>query len=99
MRDTDEGCRLDIWLYRTRLTKTRREAQTLISKRKVRLTRAGVTNRVSKPHFIVRPGDQLSFMRARQLYNVEMLSVGVRRGPAREAQTLYRTLETPDQPS
>lgn len=97
--DPDKGCRLDIWLYRARLTKTRREAQTLIGKRKLRLTRSGRTERVTKPHFTVRPGDRLSFVRARQLHHVEVLSPGERRGPAKEAQTLYLRLENENEGS
>ncbi|GLQ24814.1 hypothetical protein GCM10007853_26880 [Algimonas ampicilliniresistens] len=80
------------------MTKSRREAQTLIGKRKLRLTRAGETTRVTKPHFQVRAGDQLSFMRHKGLVHVEMIAPGTRRGPAPEAQTLYLDLTTEDAP-
>lgn len=56
-------------------------------------------NRITKPHFIVRPGDQLSFVRARTLHQIEVLSVGERRGPATEAQTLYRRLKNENEGS
>ncbi|GLQ21914.1 hypothetical protein ACFFUB_08670 [Algimonas porphyrae] len=52
--------------------------------------------RVTKPHFQIRPGDQVSFMRHRQLVHVEMLSPGARRGPASEARSLYLDLSSPD---
>jgi ribosome-associated heat shock protein Hsp15 len=86
------SCRLDVWLFRTRLTKTRGEAQTLIKKGKVRLTRGTETSRVTKSHFQLRPGDRIAFMRHKQLFQVEMLDPGQRRGPAPEARALYRDL-------
>lgn len=55
----------------------------------MRLTRSGDTNRITKPHFQIRPGDRLSFMRHKQLVEVEMVAPGERRGPASEARTLY----------
>jgi ribosome-associated heat shock protein Hsp15 len=88
-----DSCRLDVWLFRTRLCKTRSEAQKLIGKKKLRLTRAGETNRVSKPHFHIRPGDQVSFMRHQRLTHVEMIASGTRRGPAPEARSLYLDLQ------
>ncbi|MEM7728899.1 MAG: S4 domain-containing protein [Pseudomonadota bacterium] len=91
-----ETCRLDVWLFRTRLCKTRGEAQAIIAKKKLRLTRTGETARVTKPHFLIRPGDRVSFMRHRQLIEVEMLAPGTRRGPATEARSLYLDLTKPD---
>ena len=52
--------------------------------------------RVTKPHFQIRPGDQVSFMRHRQLIHVEMRETGTRRGPATEARSLYIDLSSPD---
>ncbi len=92
----DGACRLDIWLYRTRLLKTRGLAAKLITKGKIRLRRKGQmgenaqTERVKKPHTLIRPGDHIVFMRGSELISVEMLSPGTRRGPAPEAQTLYK---------
>ncbi|MEM9600598.1 MAG: S4 domain-containing protein [Pseudomonadota bacterium] len=87
---------MDTWLFRTRLCKTRREAQAIITKKKLRLTRNGETSRITKPHFQIRPGDQVSFMRHRQLIHVEMRETGTRRGPATEARSLYIDLSSPD---
>ena len=78
-----------MWLFRTRLCKTRAEAQAIINKGRLRLSRAGDTSRVTKPHFQVRPGDRVSFMRHRALTDVEVVAPGTRRGPAPEARTLY----------
>ena len=44
---------------------------------------------MTKPHFQIRPGDRLSFMRHKQLFEVEMVAAGERRGPAAEARELY----------
>lgn len=84
--------RLDVWLFRTRLLKTRSLATKMILKGKVRITRNGQTERTVKAHVKLRPGDRALFMRGDTLMHVEMLAVAERRGPAREAQTLYRLL-------
>jgi len=86
------GCRLDIWLYRTRFVKSRKLAVQLITKGKIRVTHSGKTERVKKPHFMVRPGQNVTFMRANQLITAQMISAGTRRGPAPEAQSLYHLL-------
>lgn len=81
--------RLDIWLYRTRLFKTRSAAAAAVSKGKLRLTRAGRTQRIKKPHYNVREGDGLSFMRGQTLLNVTVSAMPIRRGPASEARDHY----------
>lgn len=91
--DEDQRVRLDIWLWRARFIKTRSQASRLVQAGKVRLTRAGQTRRITKPHTAITPGDKLAFMRARQLIHVEMLDIGTRRGPASEAQQLYRVID------
>lgn len=92
IQNIDQAQRLDIWLYRTRLLKTRSLATKMILKGKVRVTRHGRTERITKPHLTFRPGDRAVFMRGTSLIHVEMLSIAPRRGPASEAQTLYRIL-------
>lgn len=62
----------------------------------MRLTRGTETLRVRKPHFQARAGDKIAFTRNTLLVTVEMLDVGVRRGPASEAQSLYIDLSTED---
>lgn len=90
----DEACRLDVWLYRTRLFKTRSLATKTIRKGKIRITRHGKTERTTKPHLLLRAGDGVTFMRGKQLMQVEMIAAGTRRGPAPEAQALYHICET-----
>jgi len=89
----DTACRLDVWLFRTRLQKTRTGAARLISSGKIRVTRNGTTQRPKKPHTLIRPGDGVTFMRGKELLSVTMISSGTRRGPAPEAQALYERLE------
>ena len=84
---------MDVWLYRTRLLKTRTGAARLITEGKIRLTRNGQTDRTKKPHTLIRPGDGVTFMRGAELLSVRMMAPGTRRGPAPEAQTLYERLE------
>lgn len=91
----DPSCRLDVWLFRTRLQKTRSGAARLISDGKVRITRNGVTERAKKPHTLIRPGDGVTFMRGKELLAVRMNHAGTRRGPAPEAQTLYAPICDP----
>lgn len=85
-----EGCRLDVWLYRTRIFKTRSLATKMILSGKVRLTRNGRTERTRKPGVMLKPGQHVVFMRGPKLIEIEMISAGTRRGPAPEAQSLYR---------
>ena len=87
-----EGQRLDVWLYRTRFFKTRSLATKTIVKGKIRITRNGQTERTTKPHVKLRSGDRAVFVRGKTLIHVEMIDVATRRGPATEAQTLYRIL-------
>jgi ribosome-associated heat shock protein Hsp15 len=90
---SENACRLDVWLYRARLFKTRSFVAKAILKGKIRITRHGQTKRVSKPHQALRPGDLVIFMRGPNLVQVEMIAAGARRGPALEAQGLYRICE------
>lgn len=87
-----DGQRLDVWLFRARLFKTRSLATKMILKGKIRVTQHGRTERVSKASTILRPGDRALFMRGDTVVHIEMLGVAERRGPFKEAQTLYKQL-------
>ncbi|MEO1642732.1 MAG: RNA-binding S4 domain-containing protein [Pseudomonadota bacterium] len=90
MSDTsDEAVRLDIWLWRARFFKTRALATDYVSRKGVRLTRTGQTRKVSKPGARLAVGDVLTFYKAKEIQNVEIIAFGERRGPVAEAQTLY----------
>ncbi|MHA7899456.1 MAG: RNA-binding S4 domain-containing protein [Henriciella sp.] len=85
-----DGVRIDIWLWRARFFKTRGLATDYVSRKGVRITRHGQTRKSDKAGQKVGPGDVLTFYKAKAIETVEILAIGERRGPASEAQTLYR---------
>lgn len=88
-----EAVRLDIWFWRARFFRTRGVATDHVKRRGVRLSRAGQTRRTDKPGTVISVGDVVTFGRGEHIRTVEILSLGERRGPAEEAQALYRLLE------
>ena len=92
--ETSDGLRVDIWLWRARFFKTRAQATDYVSRKGIRITRHGQTRKSDKAGQRVTPGDILTFYRAKTIETVEILALGERRGPASEAQTLYRRLPT-----
>jgi len=86
--------RVDQWLWFARLAKSRTLAQALIERGKVRVNRV----KIDKASTTVKPGDVLTLSLGPRVVSIEILGIGVRRGPATEAQTLYRDL-TPRQPT
>lgn len=92
-RDRAEGVspdwqRLDHWLWCARFLKTRSAATRFAADGRVRINRQPT----AKPHARVRPGDVLTFVVGGRVRVVEVVGLGERRGPAREASTLYREL-------
>lgn len=53
--------------------------------------------KVSKPATAVGPGDVLTFAQGGRVRVIKITALGIRRGPAPEAQTLYEDM-TPPQP-
>jgi len=51
--------------------------------------------RIGKPSIAVKPGDMLTFPQAKQVRVIKVLGIGIRRGPAPEAQLLYQDLSPP----
>jgi ribosome-associated heat shock protein Hsp15 len=94
MSETAQRC--DVWLFRARLFKSRALATQFIESGKLRIDRTGRVERLKKPSGLVRPGDRLIYMRGQHLVSLEVLGLGERRGPAAEAQALYRLEETGD---
>lgn len=84
--------RLDIWLWRARMFKTRGMSAEAIEGRGVRIDRAGQVRKVNKPAAPVTPGDVLTFSRGGHIVTLELLDIGQRRGPPAEARLLYRDL-------
>ncbi len=87
--------RIDKWLFFTRFIKTRSQAATLVEAGDVQVN----GKVVSKPAQAVKPGDVLIFPTGKRWRQVEVLDLGMRRGPAPEAQSLYRELDPPPPPN
>lgn len=85
--------RADVWLWRARFFKSRTLAARFLDDGRVRLGRDGTQTRIDKCARPVRIGDQLIFAVGGRLAAVEILALGVRRGPPVEARSLYRALE------
>ncbi|PIQ37057.1 MAG: RNA-binding protein [Lysobacterales bacterium CG17_big_fil_post_rev_8_21_14_2_50_64_11] len=77
--------RLDIWLWAARFFKTRQSAKQAIDGGKVVLNGAA-----GKPAKMIRAGDSLHITRALERFELRVLAVSEKRGPASVAQTLYR---------
>lgn len=86
--------RADVWLWRARFFRTRGVSTAYVRKSGVRLTHAGQTRRTNKPSAAVVVGDTVTFGKGDDIVSVEVLGLGERRGPAEEARTLYRNLES-----
>lgn len=93
MTEPAASLRADKWLWRARFFKTRSLA--------ARACEAGLRvngARTEKPAAAVRPGDVLTFAQGPRIRVVEVVSLGERRGPAPEAQALYRDRAPPEPP-
>ncbi len=92
MTDTpSESVRLDIWLWRARFFKTRALSTDFVQRKGVRVTRHGQTRKADKAGVRICAGDIVTFSKAKEIHCVEILQLGQRRGPANEAQALYRS--------
>ncbi|AKH39298.1 MULTISPECIES: RNA-binding S4 domain-containing protein [Nitrosomonas] len=83
-----EKFRIDKWLYAARFFKTRSLAAEAIERGKVYINGARV-----KPAKIVAIGDMLTIRIAHYQYEIKVLALSNRRGPASEAQQLYQETE------
>jgi ribosomal 50S subunit-recycling heat shock protein len=88
-----EATRADVWLWRARFFKTRTLAATFIEEGRIRLTRAGHESRIDKPARSLKVGDALVFALGGKLIAVTVEGLGERRGPPKEARTLYSKLD------
>ena len=83
--------RLDRWLWCARFAKSRSLAAKLCTSERVLLGEA----LVQKAHHAVRVGDRLTLRLGRLERRIEVLALALRRGPAREARTLYAETAPP----
>jgi len=81
----DSPVRIDKWLWAARFFKTRSQAREAIVGGKVHLNGHRV-----KPGRALGPGDSLRIQRGAEEYIIDVLELSTRRGPASEAQALYR---------
>jgi ribosome-associated heat shock protein Hsp15 len=84
-----ETARIDVWLWRARFFKTRALAARAVAEGLARLSRDGASRALDKASVTVRAGDALTVWVNGRLRSVTVLDLGVRRGPAREAHSLY----------
>lgn len=94
----DATQRLDRWLWCARIYKSRALASAAVSARGVRITRHEQTQTTEKPSFAIRPGDTIGFTRGERIFILEIVALGLRRGPAPEAATLYTDHSPPPSP-
>ena len=80
--------RIDKWLWAARFFKTRSLARAAVQGGKVRLNDAR-----AKPARILELGDELRIQRGEETWVVHVEELSDRRGPASEAQKLYRETE------
>ncbi len=83
------GLRLDKWLWHARFYRSRSLAAKLCQAGPMRINGSPV----AKAHYLVREGDVLTFVWNGHVRVVQVRALGVRRGPASEAQTLYAELD------
>ena len=79
-----QGVRLDRWLWAARFFKTRGLAQEAIKGGHVHLNGTRI-----KPSRTVRAGDRVEITKGRYSFDVRILGLSARRGPASVAATLY----------
>lgn len=77
--------RLDRWLWFSRAVKSRTLAAAQIEAGKIRVNLVKIT----KPSYCVKPGDVITSAANKDVRILQVKALGMRRGPAPEAQLLY----------
>ncbi|SEH82438.1 RNA-binding S4 domain-containing protein [Paracoccus alkenifer] len=90
--EPSDAIRLDRWLFHVRAFKSRTLAAERIAAGGVRLNGAPCR----KPGHEVRPGDVVTVAAPSGVRSLLVLAPGLRRGPAAEAQTLFKDLDRDD---
>lgn len=86
---TQQRLRLDKWLWQARFFKSRGLACEAVEGGLCRVN----GQRTAKPGYQVGIGDVLTFAQAGRIRVIRIVALGVRRGPAGEAQQLYDDLD------
>lgn len=95
MSETADRQRIDVWLWRARLAKTRAGAARLVAEGGVRVLRGHQARRLDKASATITIGDVLVLPNPRGLRTLRITGLGLRRGPAVEARALYVLIEAP----
>jgi ribosome-associated heat shock protein Hsp15 len=85
----NESLRIDKWLWHARFCRTRAIAQEKAVGGQIRLN----GHRIEKASAAVRIGDVMTLATAGKVVSLRVLALGLRRGPALEARTLYEIIE------
>jgi ribosome-associated heat shock protein Hsp15 len=91
--DSSAATRADRWLWAARAFKTRALAAAACDGGKVTIN--GIT---AKPHKLVRPGDEVVISSTDGKRILRVVDLAERRGPAKQAQTLYEDRSPPPPP-
>jgi ribosome-associated heat shock protein Hsp15 len=83
--------RIDKWLWQARFVKSRSLAAALVEAGHLRVN----GQPISKPGREIAPGDTLTFPQGGRIRLIRVTALGLRRGPATEAQQLYLDLDAP----
>lgn len=86
-----ESLRIDKWLWQARFFKSRTLAGKVVGGGGMRVNGTAV----AKAHYLVKPGDVLTFPLGPHIRVIRIEALGTRRGPATEARTLYEDLDPP----
>ncbi len=96
---SEDGCRIDVWLWRARFFKTRTLSAKFVEEGRIRLTRQGGETRLDKPSRAIKCGDGLVFALGGRVTAIRIEALGMRRGPPTEARALYSSLGDTLKPS
>jgi ribosome-associated heat shock protein Hsp15 len=88
MTDSADKLRIDKWLWAARFFKTRSLAAEAVESGKVTINEARI-----KPAKAIGVGDRLDIRLGQYRFEIQVLALSNRRGPATEAQKLYRESE------
>jgi len=86
--------RIDKWLWFSRQFKTRTLAAKIVTSGRIRINH----ERITKTSRTVQVNDTITYVANKKVKILKVVEIGVRRGPASEAITLYEDLSPPDLP-
>lgn len=92
MTDSAASQRIDKWLWCARVFRTREQAAAFVEQQTVRLTREGQTQRVGKPGFALKQGDEIALILSGRPKAYRVLAFAARRGSTQEAAALFEAL-------